>query len=96
LKGRISIEDRCFITGIKQQIARKEVLAKRFSNARQAHSDVQRELRETTGWGGKNERLEDMPAGIVGKALTCLRNRLDSVNRQLATAKQTGFDFGGN
>jgi len=96
LNGRISLDDRCLVAALKCQIARKEVEAKRFAKLRQANSDIQRELREATGWGGKNERQADMPAGVVGKALTCLRNRLDAVNRQLQTMKQTGFDFGEN
>jgi hypothetical protein len=96
LNGRISVEDRCLVAALKRQIARKEVLAKRFQKLSQANCDIQRELREATGWGGKNELQADMPAGVVGKALTCLRNRLDAVNRQLQTMKQTGFDFGEN
>lgn len=60
--GMISPQTHARIQALVRKIAAKEVLIKRWPNARAASRDIYRELGERTGWGGKQQKWCDLPA----------------------------------
>jgi hypothetical protein len=86
--GRISVDDLCGVKALAARIARIETDGELWRRRSTASLDVYCRLREVIGYGGKNEPLEDMPIGVVPKAYTYLRTRIDEAERRVALGKQ--------
>jgi len=82
------------LKSLKKRIALMEVQAREWPSERAAMADIDRELRDATGWGGKAKPWRLLPAQLEQPAMAVLRKRQLDAERLAGSRQMTMFGVG--
>lgn len=82
------------LRNLKKRIAVTEVQVGTWRNLRAAMADIDRELRDATGWGGKAKPWRLLPAQLEQPAMAVLRRRQLEAERRAGSRQMTMFGGG--
>ncbi len=82
------------LRGLKKRIAETEVQVGTWKSAKAAMADIDRELRDATGWGGKAKPWRLLPAQLEQPAMAVLRKRQLEAERRAGSRQLSMFGGG--